>query len=355
VFFHILFWIAVWFFFAYFFSYNSEDKYFVMWFSTCLLPVTMALSYFMVYFLIPKYLLTKKYLPFALYTFYAFIFTSYALVLIIYGFLVFRLTFNISAMPPMSRNFLFIFILVLLVAGLISMQFVLNQTFKTASRNKELQNKILATQLQLKQQELHYLKMQIQPHFLFNTLNTIYGLAMKQSARTPETILKLSNLLDYILYRVDKPLVNLSEEVSHIREYIELERIRFQESLKVSFSSDEISDDITIAPMLLIPFVENAFKHGTLKQGFLEIDIKITVKPDLFRISIKNSFIDSQDTEKEIKPGIGLNNIRKRLELNYPGRYVLDHKVLGDIYMVDLEINLCNNTKHGSNNTLPDS
>ncbi len=130
MFFHILFWIAVWFFFAYFFSYNSEDKYFVMWFSTCLLPVTMALSYFMVYFLIPKYLLTKKYLPFALYTFYAFIFTSYALVLIIYGFLVFRLTFNISAMPPMSRNFLFIFILVLLVAGLISMQFVLNQTFK---------------------------------------------------------------------------------------------------------------------------------------------------------------------------------------------------------------------------------
>ncbi len=101
---------------------------------------------------------------------------------------------------------------------------------------------MLTAQLQFKEQELHYLKKQIHPHFLFNTLNTIYGLALKQSSHTPEIILRLSNLLDYILYQVDKPRVTLKEEVMHIREYIELERIRFQDTLEIEFSSSDIDE-----------------------------------------------------------------------------------------------------------------
>ncbi len=111
-------------------------------------------------------------------------------------------------MPPMSKNFLFILILVYLIVGVVSFVSILNHSFETASKNRELQNKILNAQLQFKEQELLYLKRQIHPHFLFNTLNTIYGLALKQSKHTPDIIMKLSNLLDYILYQVNKPKVD---------------------------------------------------------------------------------------------------------------------------------------------------
>ncbi|MDZ7738226.1 MAG: histidine kinase, partial [Bacteroidales bacterium] len=261
---HVLFWIVVWFFFVYFFSYNSGDRSYVIWFSSFLLPLTASVTYFTVYYLIPRYLMERKYLKFILYGFYTFVFASYMIAVIIYGCLIFLLDFNINLMPPMSKNFFFILVLLYLVTGVISSISILNHNFATISRNKELQNKILSTRLQLKDQELHYLKRQIHPHFLFNTLNTIYGFAMQQSKQTPEIILKLSNLLDYILYQVSKPGVSLREEVLHIKEYIELEKFRFQDSLKVNFVFDEISDDIEVAPMLLIPFIENAFKHGSI-------------------------------------------------------------------------------------------
>ncbi len=236
----------------------------------------------------------------------------------------------------MSKNFFFIMILVFLVAGVVSFISLLNHSFQTISRNKELQNKILDTQLQLKEQELHYLKMQIHPHFLFNTLNTIYGFALKQSTQTPEIILKLSNLLDYILYQVNKPKVSLKEEVLHIKEYIELEKIRFQDTLKVFFVSGEISETIQIAPMLLIPFVENAFKHGSLVEGFLRIEIKVSVEDNQLSFAIKNSFPDDEDVQE--KTGIGLENIRKLLELHYKDNYKLSIVKSGKWFTVDLSI-----------------
>ncbi|MBN1822311.1 MAG: histidine kinase, partial [Prolixibacteraceae bacterium] len=203
---HFLLWVAVWFFFVYFFSYNTNHTKYIIWFSSLLLPLTMAITYFMVYFLIPKYLLSRKYGLFGLYSFYVLIFTSYMIVMMLYGCLYFILKFNVSDMPPMAKNFVFVMILVFLVTGLVSFVYLLNHNFRTVSRNKELQTKILETQLQLKEQELYYLKKQIHPHFLFNTLNTIYGFALKQSKQTPDIILKLSNLLDYILYQVNKPV-----------------------------------------------------------------------------------------------------------------------------------------------------
>lgn len=333
---HTLFWIVVWFFFRYFFSYNSDDRAYVTWFSTFMLPLTMAATYVMTYILIPRYLLLKDYKKFAKYSFYLLVILSYLIMLILYGFLIFFLDMRINLMPPLSKNFTFILILVLLVVGSVSSITILNQNFRTISRNKELQNKILATQLELKEQELHYLKSQIHPHFLFNTLNTIYGMAIKQSEQTPELILRLSNLLDYILYQVSKPRVSLKEEVLHIEEYIELEKIRFKDTLKVSLRSDDIDDSIEIAPMLLIPFVENAFKHGTIVEGYLKIDIRINIIGDelLFRIS------NTTDPQSEkVKGGIGLENIRKRLDLHYQGNYELKHTLDKNIFNVEFKIN----------------
>lgn len=213
---------------------------------------------------------------------------------------------------------------------------ILNQNFKTISQNKELQNKILDAQLQLKEQELNYLKMQIHPHFLFNTLNTIYGFALRQSKHTPEIILMLSNLLDYILYQINKPKVNLADEVEHIKEYIELERIRFKDTLKVNFTSDNIDENNEIAPMLLIPFVENAFKHGNIINGFLTININIKAQNNRLDFEISNTWLN--EDKNGIKGGIGLENIRKRLDLNYNNNYDLKLNNGENLFKVNLSI-----------------
>jgi hypothetical protein len=240
-------------------------------------------------------------------------------------------------MPPMSRNFVFVLILVYLVVGIFSFVNLLNRNFQTISKNKELENKILETQLQIKEQELNYLKKQIHPHFLFNTLNTIYGLALKQSKNTPDVILKLSNLLDYILYQINKPKVNLQEEISHVKEYLELEKIRFQDTLKVSFISDEIPNTVEVAPMLLIPFVENAFKHGAIVDGFLHVEIAITFQNNSLDFTIKNSV--KTEEKIETNEGIGLKNIQKRLDILYPNQYKLQLQHMDNWYEVNLNIN----------------
>ena len=342
---HVLFWIGIWFFFYYFFSYNSSDKGYVVWFSSLLLPITIAITYFSIYYLIPKHLFSKEYGRFALYSFFTLVASSYFIVLIIYGCMIIYKRFDVTNIPPMVKNFFFILILVYLVVGLVSFITILNRSFKTEKRNKDLQNRMLSAQLQFKEQELNHLKKQIHPHFLFNTLNTIYGLALKQSKHTPEIILKLSNLLDYILYQVEKPRISLRDEVLHIKEYIELEKIRFQDTLKVEFNSSEIHEGIQIAPMLLIPFVENAFKHGALTQGYLKIRIDIMVENRMLDFSIKNS-INSKEPE-ENENGIGLENFRKRLDLNYKDNYRLEKSIIDDWYIAHLRIPDLNKITNG--------
>ena len=341
---HFLFWIVVWFFFVYFFSYNSDNTNYVTWFSSFLLPVTMITTYFVVYFLIPRYLLTKKYKLFALYSVYTLIISTYLILIAIFSCFMFLSNLEIAKMPLMSRNYVFVLILVYLVVGLVSFVSLLNHNFITISKNKELQNKILDTQLQIKEQELQYLKNQIHPHFLFNTLNTIYGFALKQAKETPDVILKLSNLLDYILYQVNKPTVSLKEEVLHIEEYIELEKIRFQDTLKVTFKAADIPEDLQIAPMLLIPFVENAFKHGSLIDSILTVEIELKLSENKLEFLIKNTALDADIKKNESR--IGLRNIQKRLDLLYDNNHLLKIKNKNNGFEVYLEItnlNLLNN------------
>ncbi len=338
---HLVFWVAVWFFFVYFFSYNSNNANYVTWFSSFLLPITMITTYFVVYFLIPKYLLTKKYKIFILYSIYTLVFSAYFIIMATFVSFVFLSDMEFKKMPPMSRNYIFILILVYLVVFIVSFISLLSHNFKTIAENKELQNKILETQLEIKSQELNYLKKQIHPHFLFNTLNTIYGFAIKQSKNTPDIILKLSNLLDYILYQVDKPKVNLKEEVLHIKEYIDLEKIRFQDTLKVTFTTNDIDPNKQIAPMLLIPFVENAFKHGSLTDGFLKIDMEVYLDGDKLQFQIKNTFLN--DDIQSNKEGIGLVNIKKRLNLLYKNNHQLQIDNDDNWFKVNLIITNLNN------------
>lgn len=343
---HLLLWVGVWFFFYYFFSYNSPDKGYVFWFASLLLPLTAVLTYFSVYFLIPRYLFPKDYGKLAMYGFFTLVASSYVIVLIIYGCMFIYGDFDPSTIPPMVKNFFFILILVYLVVGLVSFISILRRSFQMEKSNRELQTKMLSAQLQFKEQELNYLKKQIHPHFLFNTLNTVYGLALKKSSYTPEIILRLSNLLDYILYQVDKPRVSLLEEIRHIEEYIELEKFRFQDSLKVELKNSLDREEIQIAPMLLIPFVENAFKHGKIVKGFLNIQVDISTSGSKLDFQIRNTI--QEEDPAGIGDGIGLENFRKRLDLNYAGEYTLKNRIQDGWYEAHLQIENLNMNTHGT-------
>ena len=334
---HFLFWVGVWFFYVYFFSYNSTDTHYITWFSSLLLPITLLTTYLTIYILIPNYLLTKKYLKLLLYGFYVLALSVYLIVLAIYGSFIFITNLDISKVPPMGRNFIFILILVYLVVGLISFLTMLNHNFNVQSQFKALENKILETNLQIKEQELNYLKKQIHPHFLFNTLNTIYGFSLKKSEYTPEIILKLSNLLDYILYQVQKPKVAISEEVAHINEYIDLEKIRFQDRLKVNFEYQIANENLQIPPMLFLPFIENAFKHGNIINDYLSINIQLQFTNDGLLFNCSNSFIDKSESTPT---GIGLENIKKRLQLLYPETHSLNILIDEAQFKIQLEIKL---------------
>jgi len=238
----------------------------------------------------------------------------------------------------MSRNYVFVLILVYLIVGLVSFVKLLKHSFETSAKNTALENKLLEGSLRLKEQELHYLKKQIHPHFLFNTLNTIYGFALRKSEETPALILKLSNLLDYILYQVQKPKVPLIEEIEHIKEYISLEKIRFQDRLKVSFETNSISQTIEVPPMLFISFVENAFKHGAIIDDYLKVNILIETDSNQLIFKCTNSY--RENNEKLADMGLGLANIRKRLELLYGENYQLALNTTASEYAVDLIIKL---------------
>lgn len=329
---HALFWCGVLLFYTYFFGFDSEDFNYILSFSFFLMPITIATTYISIYKLIPDYLFTKQYARFVFYSFCTFIISTYLIVIsVIYG-LVYLSNFEYKNMAPISRSLLFVAIAVYMVVIIASGYKLLKLNIKSSQETSKLEKKILEAQLKLKEQELNYLKMQIHPHFLFNTLNTMYGFALKKANETPEMILKLSNLLDYLLYKVEKPFVLLTEDIEHIKDYIELEKMRFNKTLNIDFITSNISEDIKIAPMLLLPFIENSFKHGAIKNGALSIVSYLKCESGQIHFQIENTC--SEDLE--VKTGIGLTNIKKRLDLLYKDKYNLNIDNKNGIFKVNL-------------------
>lgn len=329
---HIIFWVGVLLFYIYFFGVGSENFNYVLSFSLFLMPITIVTTYVSIYKLIPAYLVKKQYALFILYSTYTVIISSYLIVLSIFYGLIYLSHFESKNMSPISKNMVFIMIAVYLVTIVVSAFKLVKINWKNAERTKKLETKILETQLKLKEQELQYLKMQIHPHFLFNTLNTLYGFALKKADETPEIIIKLSNLLDYLLYQVDKPFVLLQDEINHIKDYIDLEQMRFSESLNITFKTIGNYNHVKIAPMLLLPFVENSFKHVSLKNGVLSIKINISLQDNWLKFYIENNALPEDSTEK----GIGLDNTKKRLNLLYKNNYTLTIKNEKEFFKVNL-------------------
>lgn len=331
---HLIFWCGVLLFYTNFFGVNANDFNYVLSFSLFLMPITIATTYVFIYKLIPEYLITKKYLLFGIYSLYTCIISTYLIVISVFYGLVYLSNFKHSNMAPISKSLLFVAVGVYLVVIIVSAFKLLKLNLKHAEATKKLETKILETQLKLKEQELNYLKMQIHPHFLFNTLNTMYGFALRKADETPEMILKLSNLLDYLLYQVDKPFVALNDEINHINDYIELEKMRFNNTLLISFKTKNIPDNIKIAPMLLLPFIENSFKHGSLKNKMLKISITLHYVNKSIYFEIENTSNNTTTLEN----GIGLENIKKRLNLLYNNQYTLEINNQNEIFKVNLKL-----------------
>jgi two-component system LytT family sensor kinase len=331
---HILFWGLLWLLYFFFFSYNSNNKSYVFTISTFLTLITTFPTYLTVNVLIPKYLSKKKYKWFGIFSFFTFLFTIFCIILLLMLIVAYTDDIKFEDLPPMSRNYAYLTILVYLVVVFASFLSIWRKNAQVLTQNNELQNLLLTAKIKTKEQELDYLKNQIHPHFLFNTLNTIYGFALKKSSETPNIILKLSNLLDYILYQANKSTVPLIDEIIHLEGYIDLERIRFSDTLKVNFIKEIENQDVLIAPMLLLPFVENVFKHGSIVDGFLSIIIDISVTNNTLKFSIKNTF--KQTTSKD---GLGLKNIKERLDILYPTNYNLKIISNPNWFEVLLEIN----------------
>jgi two-component system LytT family sensor kinase len=199
-----------------------------------------------------------------------------------------------------------------------------------------------ALQVEKRDAELQFLRAQIHPHFLFNTLNNLYGLALQQSPNTPDSILRLSGLLDFILYECNAEQIPLEKEIKLIRDYIELERLRFGARLHLEFDHENPPVSIQIAPLLLLPFVENAFKHGAgATNEPVSIRISLHLRERRLFFQVENSKPGKQTTVRENgSKGIGLRNVEKRLELLYPGRYNLEKIDGDDLFLAALSIEL---------------
>ena len=302
------------------------------------MPVTILMTYTTIYYLIPKYLLTKRYWTFLLYSIYLTIISAYFLLLSIFGGLIFLSHLKVEEMLPLSKSLILVFVGVFTIVFIASVFSLERQNQRTLTKNQELVNQLLERELLLKAQKLDYLKMQIHPHFLFNTLNTIYGFALQKSNYTAEMILKLSNLLDYLLYQSNASLVELKQEVQHIQDYISLEKVRFQDVLNVNFKLEGPWESILMPPMLFLPFVENAFKHGTTHQGTFEVDIHLLVQDNNIHFSMTNS--SAMPMIQQQSGGIGLKNIRKRLDLLYADQYQLETNYKEAFFYVQLALQL---------------
>ena len=204
--------------------------------------------------------------------------------------------------------------------------------FQLEQRNREMENRQLTS-------ELRFLKAQVNPHFLFNTLNNLYYLAVNESPQTPEVIAKLSGMMRYMIHESNTEKVSLRREVDYMENYLDLEKLRLNEEVPIAFEVEGDIDHVRITPLILITFLENAFKHG-IGNGRKDswITVSLRVGEGQLANEVANSKMPEADKTVREASGLGLANVRRRLELSYPGRYGLDVAQDDDSYRVHLKI-----------------
>ncbi|MER0438650.1 histidine kinase [Emticicia sp. W12TSBA100-4] len=187
--------------------------------------------------------------------------------------------------------------------------------------------------------ELSFLRSQISPHFMFNLMNSLVSLNRKKSNLVEPVLLKMADLLRYMLYEKDDKRISLENEVKYLSNYIDLQKVRFGDYVKIDFDVNASDSSKSIEPMLLIPFVENAFKHGVglIENPFIKIELETNTEE--LRFKVTNKFSSDSKEVKDGASGIGLNNVKRRLELLYPNKYVLDVSESENLYTTNLKLN----------------
>jgi sensor histidine kinase YesM len=329
--FHLAYWVLAWCLTNLMFGYEGLFNPYSLLYSSVLLLIAAGVSYWIVYFLIPRYLVHDKHGRFLTYLVFTVIVSLDLELLTTMVFIIFFERFQVMVFFHSSREIYSLmtgtYFIVFLSVGIKLVEY----WYREQKRKQVAMKEKVETELKL-------LKSQIHPHFLFNTLNNIYSLAMQKSDRAPDAVLKLSELLDYLIYQGEADEVSLEKEIHFIRNYLELENLRYGDRLEADFQVKGNPEGIRIAPFLLIPLVENSFKHG-LSQGRKNqrLTIKLEISGRNMEFYIENTVPENTGGEKPAG-GMGLVNLRKRLELLYGGHYSLETRNEGARYAALLKL-----------------
>lgn len=300
----------------------------------CLLEIPF--YYVHMYYLWPKYISTKRYAYYFL-AFIPLLILNAIIVRLFQYYFVYPILLEVSDFPLDY----FSFPRILGLARAILLWFGPPTAIKILQDYYE--NKINLEKIKKEQKisELNFLRSQINPHFLFNTLNNLYSLSLKGSKKTPEALLQLSNLLSYTLYEGSEDKISLEKEIHHLHDYIELEKLRFGNRLNLQMEITGNFNGVMITPLILIPVVENAFKHCSLNErGDVDIQIKIAVNTSELHISTVNPVGNA--VKEDNKNGIGVQNLSKRLQIIYPQKHTFKLEERAHKFYVDLSIQLDN-------------
>lgn len=334
---HLIFWMADILIFTAIFRIPSMPLEEQLILSAIWTPLHMVFAYPIIFLFIPRLLLKERYLLFALSILLWFMagwFWNYICrAFIFFDWVENNLGLSLGSKNPWAANS---YLSMMVIAGLGSTIVLFKYWMHKQKEYLNAQNEKISAELQL-------LKAQIHPHFLFNTLNNIYSFALHKSEKTPAMIAKLSSLLSYVLYDCKSPEVSLEKEIEIMKNYIDLEKERYRNSLDISINIEGDIGGNYIAPLLLLPFIENAFKHGTseqLEKSWLSMDI--SVKQNIFRCKIVNSKNDSLVAAQK---GIGIENVKKRLSYLYPGRHELRLDDEGHFFVVSLVLDIAPDVK----------
>jgi two-component system, LytTR family, sensor kinase len=333
LFFNILFWVL---YFLYEWLGNAAVadeycRYLVN--ASVIVPTTLAASLFTVHVLVKKlYMRDKKQLFWI------------GLILSMFVFVMIRRSFNYyytypTYYPDAQSTMPFLFWPKMLIEGVyIYLYVALYAMFYFIKAWYEQQRLAQTLQQDKVQTELELLKSQVHPHFIFNTLNNIYSLSLRQHPQTPDLIYRLSSFLDYNLYDSKTAHIPLTKELDYIYNYIELEKIRFGDRLDVSINVYDSLEGFTICPLLLMPLIENCFKHGSdagTKTAWIRMDI--TTQKDWVTIKLENS-ICCEAKKDQSRKGIGIENVRRRLEILFPGKHEFSMFSENHSYLVILKL-----------------
>lgn len=331
---HTLYWVLITAFFIY------DKKYMIVKaglpsFAACVtirIMLLIVVAYINLHYLLPKYLLAGKYIQY------------FSLVLLsIGGYLLVQALFDIFlygyVLGPMRRDRFWETISYNFFSTLWYIGIVI--AFKLSIDWYEQKRLLQKTAFEKLQAEVNYLRAQVNPHFLFNVLNNLYSLTLKKSDLAPDVVLKLSDMMEYMLYDSDDAAVSLDKEIRYLQNYIALEQLRYGENISIAFDINGDPGNHEIAPLLLLPLVENAFKHGISKTtGKKRMQIRVDITEKGIHFCIENDKPSSAATANISKGGIGITNLKQRLDLLYPGKHVFEIKRDGNTFNASLQINL---------------